>query len=268
MNIKIKNKIDGPLLSDMVTDELILKDAETHNGVTYHYDIAQNSPEWDQIRKGKVTASPAKSLLVSAYTLKGKLRAGSIGSLSSGAVTYANKIAKQRYCDSAGNGDFRHYSADMERGHETEDQAARLFEAITGFKTTEVGFLSKSFDNATIGCSPDRIILDDNGIVCAGLEMKSANSDIQFTRIMSPQELEKEHFAQVQFQMFISGANKWYISSFNDDYTEIKDKLVIREVLRDEKVMKEFESKLCDLEAYIDDILFDLNVRRKIEQVW
>ena len=85
---------------------------------------------------------------------------------------------------------------------------------------------------------------------------------------MHPQELEKEHFAQVQFQMFISGANKWYISSYNDSYTELKDKLVIREVLRDEKVMKEFNTKLCDLEAYIDDIIFDLNVRRKVELVW
>ena len=106
-------------------------------------------------------------------------------------------------------------------------------------------------------------------LVCAGLEMKSANSDIQFSvELLYPQSLEKEHFAQVQFQMFISGANKWYISSFNDDYTELKDKLVIREVLRDEKVMKEFEAKLCDLEAYIDDILFDLNVRRNVEQIW
>lgn len=268
MNITIKNKIDGPLLSDMVTDELILGDEEVHNGVTYHYDIAQNTPEWDDIRKGKVTASPAKSLLTSAYTLKGKPRAGSIGSLGAGAVTYANKIAKQRYCATAGDTDFRHYSEDMQRGHETENDAARLFESMTGLTTTEVGFLSMPFDNATIGCSPDRIILDDNGVICAGLEMKSANSDVQFSRIMSPQELEKEHFAQVQFQMFISGARKWYISSYNDSYTELKDKLVIREVLRDEKVMKEFNTKLCDLEAYIDDIIFDLNVRRSVEQVW
>lgn len=266
--MEIKNKIDGPLLSDMVTDELILSPAEIHNGVTYHYDIAQNSDEWDAIRKGKVTASPAKSLLTSAHTVTGKPRAGSVGALGAGAVSYAKKIAKQRYCSTAGDNDFKHYSKDMERGHETENDAARLFESITGLNTTEVGFLSKPFDNSIIGCSPDRIILDDNGIICAGLEMKSANSDIQFSRIISPEELEKEHFAQIQFQMYISGANKWYVSSYNDSFEKQSDKLVIREVLRDEKLMEVFNKKLSDLEMYIDDLIFDINIKRKVEQVW
>ena len=50
------NKIDGPLLSDMITDEQILSDdVIIDNTITYHYSIAQNTPEWDEIRKGKIS---------------------------------------------------------------------------------------------------------------------------------------------------------------------------------------------------------------------
>ncbi len=270
--IKINNAIDGPMLSDMITDGPTLSDnVIVDNTVTYHYSIAQNTPEWDAIRRGKITASPAKCLLVSSELKSGKASSGSVGSLAKGAVTYAEKIAKQRYSPNAGNNDFKFYSQDMERGHETENEAARLFEEITGLVTTQVGFISRSLidiDNE-IGCSPDRIIIDEeSGIISCGVEMKSANSDIQFARLRDPILLADEHMAQVQFQMYITGARSWYLTSYNESFDKPSDRLIICKIHRKESTIERFHNQVVEMESHINDVIFDLNNLKNIEDVW
>ena len=250
-------KIDGPILSDMVTDEQILSEDKIVDGRIYHYSIAQNTEEWDEIRKGKITASPAKCLLVSAELKSGKASAGSVGRLAKGAVSYAEKIAKQRYSPNAGSNDFKFYSQDMERGHETE--------------STQVGFLSRKLNEVDrlIGCSPDRIIVDEEtGIISSGLEMKSANSDIQFARLRNPNLLIDEHMAQVQFQMFISGANSWYLTSYNESFDDPKDRLIICKILRNNAMIEKFYNQVIEMESYINDVLFDIKHLADIEMVW
>jgi len=269
---QMNNKIDGPILSDMVTDEQILSDdIIIDNTITYHYSIAQNTEEWDEIRKGKITASPAKCLLVSSELKSGKAAAGSVGRLAKGAVSYAEKIAKQRYSPNAGSNDFKFYSLDMERGHETESAANQLFQDITGIKTTQVGFLSRKLNEVDrlIGCSPDRIILDqETGLIISGLEMKSANSDIQFARLRNPNLLVDEHMAQVQFQMFISGANSWYLTSYNESFDDPKDRLIICKILRNNAIIEQFHNQVIEMESYINDVLFDIKHLADIESVW
>lgn len=263
-------KIDGPLLSDMVTDEQILSDDIIFDNVTYHFSIAQNTPEWDEIRKGKITASPAKCLLVSSELKNGKAAAGSIGPLAKGAVSYAEKIAKQRYSPNAGSNDFKFYSQDMERGHEKEFDANQLFQERTGIVTHQVGFLSKrTRENNITGCSPDRIILDEEtGLIISGLEMKSANSDIHFARLRNPNLLIDEHMAQVQFQMYISGANSWYLTSYNESFDKEEDRLIICKILRNESIIEKFDYQVYAMESYINDVLFDLKHLADIESVW
>lgn len=269
---RINNKIDGPMLSDMITNAPVLSEnVIVDNAVTYHYSIAQNSPEWDLIRKGKITASPAKCLLVSSELKSGKAASGSVGSLAKGAVTYAEKIAKQRYSPNAGNNDFKFYSQDMERGHETENEAARLFEEITGITTNQVGFVSRSLIDidSEIGCSPDRIIVDeDSGIISSGVEMKSANSDIQFARLRNPSLLIEEHMAQVQFQMYITGARTWYLTSYNDSFDNPSDRLIICRIHRKESTIEHFHNQVLEMESHINDVIFDLNNLKNIEDVW
>jgi len=270
--MKINNKIDGPILADMVTDEPILTaDRVIDNTVTYHFSIAQNTPEWDEIRKGKITASPAKCLLVSSELKNGRPAAGSVGSLAKGAVTYAEKIAKQRYAPHSGDGDFSFYSQDMERGHETEAVANELFQERTGIKTQEVGFLSRKLKeiDRLIGCSPDRIIMDEEtSQIKSGLEMKSANSDIHWARLRNPQLLIDEHMAQVQFQMYISGANSWYLTSYNASFDKPEDRLIICRILRNDTIIDRFHKQVIKMESYINDILFDINCLADIEKVW
>lgn len=269
---KINNVIDGPILSDMTTDDPILSDnIIVDNSVTYHYSIAQNTPEWDAIRKGKITASPAKCLLVSSELKSGKASSGSVGSLAKGAVTYAEKIAKQRYSPNAGNNDFKFYSQDMERGHETESAAAELFEKMTGLCTNQVGFVSRSLIDidTEIGCSPDRIIVDEeSGIISCGVEMKSANSDIQFSRLRDPRLLVDEHMAQVQFQMYITGARSWYITSYNESFDNPSDRLIICLIHRKESMINRFHNQIVEMESYINDVIFDINNLKNIENVW
>ena len=259
-------------LSEMITDEPILTaDRVIDNTVTYHFSIAQNTPEWDEIRKGKITASPAKCLLVHSVLKSGKSAVGSVGTLAKGAITYAEKIAKQRYAPRSGDGDFKFYSQDMERGHETEAAANELFQERTGIKTQEVGFLSRKLKEVDrlIGCSPDRIIMDEEtSLIKSGLEMKSANSDIHWARLRNPQLLVDEHMAQVQFQMFISGAGSWYLTSYNASYDRPEDRLIICKILRDDFIIDRFHNQVIEMESYINDVLFDINHLAEIEKVW
>jgi len=259
-------------LDQMVTNEPILTaDRIVDQKYTYHFSIAQNTPEWDDIRKGKITASPAKCLLVSAELKSGKAAAGSVGRLAKGAVTYAAKIAKDRYSPNAVTNDFSYYSQDMERGHQTEDAAAALFTERTGIATHQVGFVSRHIKQTgtSVGCSPDRIIIDQQSTkIVSGLELKSANSDIHFARLMDPQLLVAEHMAQVQFQMFCSGAKTWYLTSYNASFDNPLDRLIICKIHRDQNTMQIFMDQTIEMESHICEVLFDVNHLKKNELVW
>ena len=110
--------------------------------------------------------------------------------------------------------------------------------------------------------------LSETGIISSGLEMKSANSDIQFARLRNPNLLVDEHMAQVQFQMFISGANSWYLTSYNESFDDPKDRLIICKVLRNNAIIEKFHNQVIEMESYINDVLFDIKHLADIESVW
>ena len=98
--------------------------------------------------------------------------------------------------------------------------------------------------------------------------MKSANSDIHFARLRNPNLLIDEHMAQVQFQMYISGANSWYLTSYNESFDKEEDRLIICKILRNESIIEKFDYQVYAMESYINDVLFDLKHLADIENVW
>ena len=241
-------------LDQMTSKNPNLKEDVIIGSRTFHYSIEQNTPEWDAIRHGKITASPSSVLLTDAFTKTGKPTAGSIGTLGKGAVSYAKKLALNRYDPNAGVGEDRYYGEDMERGHNDEEGAAIEFERITGLKTESVGFVSM---NKNLGVSPDSLIVDSD----FGIEMKSAKSSIHWDRILNPEAFKKEHFAQCQFSMMVTGRKKWFLTSYNPTFT--KDKLLIVEINRDEDIIQRFVSQIKEMERYISHLLQRMEDRRK-----
>src|SRR5690606_4485204 len=91
----------------------------------------------------------------------------------------------------------------MERGHELEDAARKLFAFDADVDPMRVGFIR----NGRAGCSPDSLVGDD-----AGLEIKTAIPAVQIERLRGGR-LPRDHVAQVQGSMWISERPSWWFMS-------------------------------------------------------
>ena len=107
----------------------------------YYYDVEQGTDEWLQMRLGIVTASEVNRIV----TPKGKKSSGK-------AVTaYACELASQRVNQRI---DESFESFDTMRGHFQEEIAREIYSDNYN-EVTECGFVTRSFNGITIGCSPD-----------------------------------------------------------------------------------------------------------------
>jgi predicted phage-related endonuclease len=85
-------------------------------------------------------------------------------------------------------------NAHMERGHEMEEEARRLYLMVSDAELSHVGFMRRG----DVGASPDSLVGDD-GL----LEIKTKLPHLQVDLLLSD-EIPKEHIAQLQGQMWIA----------------------------------------------------------------
>lgn len=126
------------------------------------HDVEQNTDEWYLLRMGKLTGSGASKIMAN----YGKAFGDPAKKL---AVTIAREqlTGKLSINDSYSN-------AHMERGHEQEPIARKLYEDRYFTDVTNGGF----FDCGNCGCSPDGLIGDDGEI-----EIKSVIDHVQYSNI-------------------------------------------------------------------------------------
>jgi len=143
-------------------------------------DIEQGTPEWFDIRKGKVTASHAQA----------------IGSNGKGLETYIREVVSE-YLSS---GEKEHYSnIHTERGNELEPVARSMYELEKGVEVDQIGFCQL---NDFVGCSPDGII-DTDGIV----EIKCPDDKTYFN-ILIDEKIDSGYIWQCNMNMLIL-ERKW-----------------------------------------------------------
>jgi len=124
-------------------------------------DVEQNSDDWYQLRAGKLTSSKLGTIMAN----YGK-------SFGEPAKKYAVNIAIEQI---TGEPIPSAYSnAHMERGHEQEPLARRLYEETTFCDVSNGGFFESEF----VGCSPDGLV-NDNGVI----EIKSVIGHVHFANI-------------------------------------------------------------------------------------
>jgi hypothetical protein len=100
----------------------------------------------------------------------------------------------------------------MELGHSSEQATVESFEFMTGMKTREVGFVSVG-DPILYGCSPDRLIVRDDGEPLGTLEVKSVAPQTHMGYLMNPATLKEKYWVQVQAQLWICDLDFGYIHS-------------------------------------------------------
>ena len=116
------------------------------------HDIEQRSPEWYQIRIGKVTGSEFKKVM------------------SKNWMDYADKIAAEQLTGSSLDDEDGYVSYDMQRGIDLEPLAIAEYEQRNNVQLDRYGFIQSSKFN-DLGLSPDAVGLE----VSFGVEIKAPN---------------------------------------------------------------------------------------------
>ncbi len=146
------------------------------------HDVSQNSEEWDELRRGKFTASSFSDLFMA------KTTAG-----------YKKAIRKVVYERLTGESPETFKSDYMERGHEVEVMAREAYELQSFNTVKDAGFFEYS---EWIGASPDGLI-NDEGLI----EIKSPAFNTFIDYLLSGQ-VPSEYSYQIQGQLFVTG-RKW-----------------------------------------------------------
>jgi hypothetical protein len=165
-----------------------------------HWDIEQNTPEWDLMRRGKITASAASKFITATGILSNSKAAEAAMQLL---------ILKSRFeIEESFKGD-----AATEHGHEYEPEVIRGFEIETSEQVTFPGFCQHE-EFAEIGYSPDGHIFEKN----EGVEAKSpqlpaftAHALLQDNDayIANKDPYIAQYLMQMRFSMAVSGYEAW-----------------------------------------------------------
>ena len=168
------------------------------------HNMEQKSDEWFALRKGRLTASQ--------YDKVFNQRTLSLNKATT--LKHIDGMLADLYYKQDDLLRFKPSWA-MERGVRLEDEARVDFELREGVEVTEVGFVTNDSFGDHIGCSPDGLIIGDNG----GVEIKCP---LPATHIKYHREgvLPKEYRAQVHGSMAVSDADYWWFTSYCPD---IKD---------------------------------------------
>lgn len=155
-----------------------------------HKEIKQGTPEWHEMRKGKLTASNAQAIAANGKGLE----------------SYIIAMLAEKYS----NNREKYTNSDMERGMELEEQARMTYE-IENEKVEEVGFIET---DEYVGCSPDGLIGDEGG-----LEIKCVN-DVNFFKLLvdGQKAIDAKYLWQVQMCLLVSERKWWDLAVYNPNF--------------------------------------------------
>lgn len=207
-------------------------------------DAEQRSPEWFAARAGRLTGSRADAILA-----KGKGGGESITRRD-----YRLQLACERITGTSQESTFN--SADMLRGVVMEPWALAAYEALTGDMVRKTGFL-QHIEHAA-GCSLDGDINDFSGI----LELKCPKTATHLGYWRNPQSFINQYFAQIQHNLWVTGAAWCDLVSF-DDRLSPKLRLFRRRIERYDAELNTYEANALQ---FLAEVTNEVNAIRALEE--
>lgn len=177
------------------------------------YNFEQRTEDWYNIRKGKMTASNAETIIANGKGLE----------------TYIYNLMAEYYSSAEKES---YINADMQRGIDLEPEAKIEFQFYTGLDIKEVGCVEL---NEYILASPDGLIGDD-GLI----EIKCPNDSIYFKLLLS-NNIKPEYIAQMQMQMYVTDRQYCYFVSYNPNFEK---SLYIKKINRDKEMIDKLKKGL------------------------
>ena len=187
------------------------------------HNLEQGSPEWHEIRKGKMTASNATA----------------IGNCGKGLETYTKEIVRKQISSKV---EEEYSNKDLERGRELELVAREMYELEKEVKVEVVGFIE---NDEYSGCSPDGLVGEDGGV-----EIKCSDDKIYFDYLLEEEKaISPDYLWQCQMNLFIAGRKWWDLIIYNPNFE--KSMFVFR-ILPD---LEKFKAKNAgkSLDEYLDE---------------
>lgn len=203
------------------------------------HDVEQGTEEWHQIRIARPTASRFKDILTNPRNKS--------DSMSQTAKSYLAECFAE--WDLGGPVDGAS-SPWMERGNRQETEALdhyRAFLAPGGAEVKRVGFVTLGDDLLSPGCSPDALVGDDGGA-----EFKILAAKNHPKAMFDPGQFLKEHFAQVQGGLWITGRKWWDLVAYHPTM-----KSVVHRVEPDEDFIANLEAKVAEFTAMLEERLVE-----------
>ena len=198
------------------------------------HNVEQGSPEWFELRKGKLTASHGTA----------------IGNSGKGLLTYVDNIILAMFIDK----EFKD-SKDTLRGKELEPFARIKYEFETGNVVKEVGFIEHcSFS----GCSPDGLIGEDGG-----LEIKCRN-DPKHLKLLLGGSISSDTIWQIQMCLLVTGRKWWDFASYNPNF---KQSIVLRKVLPDVAKMEALSKGIEKGKLLIQEALNNEAIKVELNEI-
>ncbi|KAB0668967.1 YqaJ viral recombinase family protein [Oryzomonas sagensis] len=204
-------------------------------------DIQQGTPEWFQMRLGKVTASKVADVMS-----KGRGSAE-----SAGVRNYRAQLVCERL---TGAMEETYTNAAMQRGTELEPFARECYEFLKGVTVEQVAFI----DHPTIpmaGASPDGLVGDD-GLV----EIKCPNTATHIDYLLGG-EPPAQYIPQMTWQLACTG-RKWVdFVSYDPRLPEEMQLFVVR-FRRDDGEIQKMEAAVVAFNSSVDQMIADLRALR------
>lgn len=179
----------------------------------------QNSTEWENIRKGKITASIFGDLI----TLQTLQPSTKVGAKKTIAKILANAVCTVK--------EELPYIAAIENGIICESRARQLYQKITRKKVHEVGFIEH--ESGYAGFSPDGLLDGNVGMI----EIKTqCQKEHFYCKLFGFDEWLKKYKPQILFSMAICDDIQFCdCISYNEDFDEPENKIIIERYERNEE---------------------------------
>lgn len=195
------------------------------------HDCEQGTPEWRAVRAGIPTTSEFACIMA-----KG-----------AGRKTYMRKLAGEII---TGQPAESYSNASMERGHEMEPQARRLYEFLNDTTVQQVGFVT----NGRKGCSPDGLVGGDGMY-----EAKSKAPHILIDALLKD-EFPREHRAQCQGALWVC-EREWI--DIHCHWPGMPP--LIKRAKRDERFIAELSSAIAEFNADLDALVAQVRAMGGLE---
>ena len=204
---------------------------ETAAETMIRVDVAQGTAEWHKARAGIPTGSQVHRLLTPAkqeYSL-------------AGAKSYRNELLAEWLTGEPVEQNWRTIWSD--RGSAEEGDASFWYGEVTGHRLSPGGFVLR--DDGLFGGSPDALIVDRDGEVTGGLEIKTPKLAEVVAHLIG--ERPKAHMGQVQAYCYLMDLDSYDLLIWNSAVPAL-----LETIRRDDAYIARLDAALARFLEFLD----------------